>query len=264
MTNYLEKKNSKVLLVFVIFLLSLGCKNISKIPVAKIDKGFIEKFKSNKWTIRRDAVRIASKYNDVSAENVILRALDDSHNAVIIEALKAIEKKPIKKAELKVKAIAEKTNNKNVKWHAIKALGSYQNPKNIYVFSYNLLSDDWLIREASIIGFLKIKDVSIKKKYIYLILRALNDKSTSVKISTLKHLNFYHELLYNKIINILKKSCNENNIFLIKYSLKALKGYKIKKQDMEILISLLGHRDKEIRILAFRILKSAKSHARAS
>ena len=88
---------------------------------------------------------------------------------------------------------------------------------------------------------------------------ANEDTNISVRIALLNNLKVKSLDIYVSIINKFEiSSMKKINTSLLRATLKALKGYRLDLRTREKVIELLGHRDKNIRILALRVLKQEK------
>lgn len=211
--------------------------------------------KSDNWQTRIEAVKGAAAIKGERAENVIIEALKDTHNIVKIEALQILYNKPIKRAQIEIRKLALYSDNDNVRWNALLTLSRYRDPRNAAIFKYNFENDDWLIREASIIGLLTIDDLSTQYVYIDVILKALNDPSYSITIAALSNLRFNHPDIYNTLINMLEKDDIINQPELIIKTFGVLRNYTIPENDKKKLIKFLTHNNTAVRIEALKTLK---------
>lgn len=213
-------------------------------------------YKSDNWKTRLEAVKAVATIKGERAENLIIQALNDPHNAVKIEALQILSKRPIKRARVYIRALAVGSHNDNVRWSALRTLSRYRDPRDASIFIYNFTDEDWLIREASIIGLLSIDDYSTKYIHMGVIIKALDDPSMSVKFATLSHLNIQHHSVYTKLMQMLYGENNPPSLLVA--ILKALQMYKIEEEDRDKIIELLTHNNSSVRITALQTLKAKK------
>ena len=220
-------------------------------------KSAVNNYNSDNWEIRLKSIRSVSKYSDsIYAKNsmlLVIKALDDSHSSIRIEALKILRKIKAPAAEEKIRAIALTDMNSNARYYAFAALGEYRNIKNETAFIKGLESRDWLVREAALSGLMGINDPEIQIKYIDIILNAMKDKNVSIKLACISSLTIKDPLIYSELSKIINNK--KSSLYLLKAALKQIKGYKIDDKTKNRLISLLTHRDKEIRILSLQALK---------
>ena len=154
-----------------------------------------------------------------------------------------------------MKQLALNEKKPNVRWQALRTLSRYKDPSSALVFARVLKSDDWLLREEAVRGLLNINDYAIKYVSIPYILEALDDPVESIVITTLKNLTIKDQRLYKKISKILHKTPAYKHS-LIKAALTSLKGYRYDASTRNIIVKLLVHRNKDLRIAAFRALKT--------
>ncbi len=248
----------KTFYLLLIVFVSVSCaKKIIIGEDEELLEKYIKQYDSSDWEERVDAVSKISRFRSDRAINFLLRATHDIHQAIVIESLRGFSASLPEVALDRIKYLAEFENNDNVRWYALKVLAEYRNSKSAPVFVIGLNSNDWLIREASIRGLLMIDDYAIKYVSIPYIIEALNDKKINVRITTLEHLDLRDKRLYDTIVNLLPSNVNRNSS-LLEAILKALRGYKLDGNTRRMLINLMTHQNKQIRLLAFRVLKEEK------
>ncbi|HOT18410.1 MAG TPA: HEAT repeat domain-containing protein [Spirochaetota bacterium] len=236
-------------------LIILCCSSVK--PLTRSDtilSYYEEGYNSNNWKTRVEAIKAVSSIKNERAENLIIKALNDSHNAVRIEALQILIQRPIKRARPIIRDIALQDSNDNVRWSALMALSQFRDPRDASVFISNCANGDWLIREAAIVGLLSIDDFSTKYVNVDVIVRALHDSSISVIMATLRNLNIRHTQIYYTLIGMLKE---KNNIMpsLTIAILNALQLYRLEENDKEVVINFLTHPNSQVRLAAFHTLK---------
>ncbi|MCX8122567.1 MAG: HEAT repeat domain-containing protein [Spirochaetes bacterium] len=257
MTSSCGKKIFNGLYIWFIFITVVSCSSFR--PLTGYDALLLyyeNGYKSDNWKTRLEAIQAVATIKGDRAENLIIKALEDSHIAVKVEALHILSKRPIKRAHAYVKDLALYSNNDNIRWEALKTLSRYRDPRDAAVFIYNFSNEDWLVREASIVGLLSIDDYSTKYIHIDSIIKAMDDSSISVKLAALAHLTITHPALYNKLILML--STENNTPSLIVAILKALQAYTIKEKDRDKIVELLTHSSATVRIAALQTLKNKK------
>lgn len=256
----------KVILIFILLIISLfACKESLIISEKKENRKVIEKYakqyESKNWEERIEAIQNISKYSNSTdtdiVKKILIQATYDIHLSVRVEALKGLAGLPSINAMARIVKLATTEDNDNVRWYALHALAYYRDSTSAPIFIIGLKSKDWLIREISIKGILMINDLSEKYKMIPYIVKAIKDPNNSVKITTLKYLDIKDDKIYNEIIKIFNKHIDSGNT-QFKASLMAMRGYKLDEKTREKVINLLTHENREIRILALRILKEEK------
>lgn len=217
----------------------------------------VNNYNSENWEIRLESVKSISKYsNSVYAKNsllLLMKALDDSHAKIRIEALKTLKVIKAPAAEEKIGGIALNDINSNVKFFAFSALEEYGSIQNEDIFIHGIDDTDWFIKEAALKGLMKIKDPEIQIKYLNIIVSAINDKNISIKLTAISNLNIKDPLIYEKLSEIINNK--ESGLSVLKAALEKIKGYKLDKKTKGRIIELLTHRDKNVRILSLQALK---------
>ncbi len=251
-------------LFFLSVLLVSGCSGrgdvLSDAAVQKEITTAVNDFNSDNWQVRIDAVRRISKYSQsVYAKNsllLIIKALDDSHSEVVIEALEILKQIKAAAAEEKISFIAQNESNPNLKYHALSALAEYRDIKNEKIFLDGAASHDWLVREASLKGLLSINDPYVQTRNLDLIIKAINDENISVKLSVIPLINIKNPLIYDELVKIINEE--GSRISLMISALQKLAGYTLDDATRERIVVLLTHRDKNVRILSLQVLKQEK------
>ncbi len=268
LTGFLLKKNRNsmyriniLLLILIKVTLLINCSSTARFSddaeIQNSIKTAVNNYNSDNWEIRLKSIKSVSKYSDsIYAKNSILlviKALDDSHSTIRIEALKILRKIKAPVAEEKIRTIALTDMNSNARYYAFSALGEYRNISNETAFLKGLESRDWLVRESALAGLMKINDPEIQIKYIDIILNAMKDKNISIKLACISNLTIKDPLIYSELSKIINNK--KSSLYLVKAALKQIKGYKIDDKTKSRVISLLTHRDKEVRILSLQALK---------
>ncbi len=258
----------RIIIILSISLLSFGC---AKKIIFKADKVGQDNIKtittglnSTNWQERLQTVKEISKHisqkgydSDLTDEvilNLLIKATQDTHEAVIIESIKGLSVLKYPEAMEMLSNLAMDDKNSNIRWYAIQALSLFKNSENIPVFLKGLKSDDWLIRESSIKGLLHL-DMAFNDDYIPVIISAINDQNESVKTAALLNLKIKDEKLYETIKKIFLNKKNDTKVNLIRAALTALEGYTLDDKVKERIIDFLTDRNSEVRILALRVLK---------
>jgi len=220
----------------------------------------INDYSSADWHVRLTAVKRASEYSNTAYAgkilNLMIIASADYHPAVQIQAIKSLKQMKSYAALEKLREISMADPDYNVRRTAITALHDYESSANSDIFLAGIESRDWLIREASYIGLLKIKPENVQMNYIGKIIKGIKDPNLSVKLAVLTNLKIKDPLLYNEISGIIK---NKNTgISLLKGALAAINGYTFDERTRKRLLGLLTHRNKDVRLLSLRALKREK------
>ncbi len=253
---------SFVLVVIIPLAISVSCtRTVITQPEAKKSTEYLAMYKTDDWTVRRTAVQKLSKFNDPESIDTLIAATEDSHSAVVIEALRALRRHKPAKAFDRISELAEKSSHPNIRWHAIRTLGFYKDPTSAVIFAKGMNDEDWLIREESIKGLLKIDDYSIRFISIPYILQALEDPSANVQRAALKYLRIKDPRIYQKLSKILLDS-KDHQQALIEETLKALKGYELDDVTREKVIYYLTHQNQDIRLSAYNVLLSHQKSAK--
>ncbi len=246
--------SSLFLLVIFELVTAVSCaRSFVSQPETKTSAEYIAMYKTDDWTIRRSSIQKLSKFNDPESIDALIAATEDSHSAVVIEALRALRRHKPAKALDRISELAEKSTHPNIRWHAIRTLGFYRDPTYALIFARGMNDEDWLIREESVKGLLKINDYSIRFISIPYILQALEDPSNNVRFATLKYLRIKDPRIYQKLSKILFDS-KDHQQTLVEETLKAIKGYELDEETREKVIHYLTHQNKNIRLEAYNAL----------
>jgi len=212
------------------------------------------RYETGGWQDRLGAVRDLAGFRGREAEELLLRALDDSHTLVRIEALRSLDGTASGKSRRRVRSLAEYEPNGNVRWQAIRVLGGFRDARDAVVFAKGLSSEDWLIREESVKGLLAIDDFAIMYVSIPYILQALDDPNLNVRLAAIENLSVRDERIYKALSSMLGDESAGGHA-LLKALLKSLAGYRLDGLTLKRVTSLLVHQNAEIRVLALRLLK---------
>ncbi|HSV96151.1 MAG TPA: HEAT repeat domain-containing protein [Spirochaetota bacterium] len=243
--------------LFLAFFLHTGCGS-GGTQLKKDDRQKIRetaaRCESASWQVRQSAVKDLASYQVREAEEILIRALDDSHTLVRVEALRGLENTDNKKARRRIRALAEYEQNNSVRWQAIRVLRGFRDARDAVVFAKGLSSDDWLLREESIKGLLSIEDFAIKYVSVPYVLQALADPSMNVRVAAIENLSVQDERIYRALAAMLDDEAITKHT-LLRALLKGLNGYKLDGLTMKRVTALLVHQNAEIRVLSLRLLK---------
>lgn len=262
----------------LISVLMISCSGGIIIPGGEWDARFrtaVHNLSSTRWTDRVEAVKVPNEYLSIVreldyvygssvpeyiklSEIIIFEASSDVHRAVRLEAVKGLGLLETRGALKKLRYMASEDKEQDVRWKALESLALYKDPGSAGIFVRAYESEDWLIREAAIKGLLKINDKEVLEEYIQVIKKALNDPANRVRIAALENLNFTDDRLYGDIsLNLLEEKTYRNRA---KAALKALDGYRLDDDLRTFIIDeYLTHNNPELRVAAFRVLKSDRA-----
>jgi len=259
-------KKNKVMTQIKTFILSMiilsvnYCTTSKFAEIAAIQKDItaaVKDYNSENWETRLNALKRISRYsNTVYAKNsflLIIIATEDSHSEIRIEALKILKVMKAPAAEERIRSIALSDTNSNVKYFAFSALEGYGNIKNEKAFLTGLNDKDWLVKESALKGLMKINDPDIQKKHLPVIIKAINDKNISIRITALSNLAIKDPLIYAELTKIINN--NESGSTILEAVLRCIKGYKLDEITRKKIIQLLTHKEKQVRLLSLQILK---------
>ena len=239
-------------------------------------KAAIDEYKSQNWKQRFHAIKEISDYigptnfesgillkennlNYQLLEALLIKASNDIHASIQIEALRGLAVLKSRNAYSKIEKIAIDENEEdNVRWYAITTISVYRNPASFNVFIKGLGSDDWIVREASIKGLAALEGIINDSLLVEPVVRAINDENQGVQIAALKNITIKKDSIYSAIVNLFE-SKEKANSSLLEAILTALNGYKLDGKTRERVINLLGHPDRDVRLLALKVLKKEKS-----
>ncbi len=217
----------------------------------------IRQMESKNWQQREQAAEELALYPGKESTAALVDALDDRHGAVIIQALQSLAPRTSPEALPEIRKLAKNHRSPNVRWYALQALAGYEDALNAPVFLDGLQSDDWLIREASIIGLLKVEDYGTRYVCLPAIVETLNDLSTSVQIAAMNHLSLIDDRIYNILVSKIKEG-SDSSPAVMGAALGALGDYRLDAETHERVVELLGHQNRNIRLMALRLLKRNK------
>ncbi|MBN2159567.1 MAG: HEAT repeat domain-containing protein [Spirochaetes bacterium] len=245
-------------------LLLPGCGLFQKAEIVRIQKQreAANRYAGGNWMERRDAVRDIVNYFGKGKNDLVIGTLlvgaQDPHPSVRIEAVTGLARIKTEQTIPIIKHMASEEKDGNVRWYALKALQSIDDPSRAEIFMKGLESDDWLIREESVRGITGMDELTIRARLIPSIVKAINDKSSSVALIALRTIKIKDDRLYSAITARLA-SCSPYDYSLLEASLIALRGYKLDPKIKEKVVNLLVHNNKTIRVLALRVLKKEKA-----
>jgi HEAT repeat protein len=246
-------------IVFILIFCTYYCTS-SKLTEDAIQRDItsaVKDYNSDNWETRLKALKRISRYlNTVYAKNsflLILIATEDPHSEIRIETLKILKAMKAPAAEERIRNIAVSDTNANVKYFAFSALEEYGNKNNEGAFLAGLKDNDWLVKEAALRGLMKINDPDIQKKHIQIIIKAINDKNISIRITALSNLSIRDPLIYTELTKII--SNKDSSSTMLKAALNSIKGYKIDEITKAKIINLLTYNDQQVRILSLQVLK---------
>lgn len=241
-----------VCIALPLFLLLCSSRDQSLKKDAEIGK-YRTLYESGDWTVRKQAVAKASRVLSPEGTDLLLKATEDTHTLVRIEAISGLRRHKTPRALERVRELIETSADHNIRWQALKTMGYYREPTAALLFAKNLKHDDWLIREESIKGLLKIDDYAIRYVSVPYVLEALRDPSMSVKLTTLKYLRVTDPRIYTRLSAMLLSSENRQHT-LVRETLNALREYDLDAKTREKVIGYLTHQNRDIRLVAYRVL----------
>lgn len=248
-------------LLFVIGLAGCSSKALlemkaQKEAVSAIDACY-KAYESPDWRVRQKAITdvaaFSPKYQE--ANNLLMQGTADPYNQVCLIALESLTETKPPSAFYRIADLSRTTTDKMICWKALLALSEYHDPDAAPYFALALRDNEWLIREAAIVGLLKIDDQAVEYASVPYIVDSLKDKNLSVRLSTLNNLKIQDKRIYQVISAELMNEKNENKITYMKALLKGVNGYKLDKLTNERLIKLLDNQNLDIKLLTFKALK---------
>jgi HEAT repeat protein len=247
-----------VILLSLLFHCGRGIYISDNAASAALIRETIQQYRNPNWETRQKVVSDLVKQSEGSEnkllEIAIIVSSEDPHPGVRIEAIKGLSSIKTDRTVARLNTMALTDDSPNVRWQALKALASFRAPGSIETFAQSYTSDDWLIREASIEGMMKLGELAPRERIVAYAEKGMKDPSESVQIAAMRHLTVKDETLFPIIREIFNKEKKSNHP-LLQASLIALKGYTLDAQTREDVISLLAHRNLQIRLQALRVLK---------
>jgi HEAT repeat protein len=212
----------------------------------------ITAFLSRKPPEERSLLSTAAEYSRLADQLVI--ACSDTHSSVRIESLKALALAPPVKAFNRISELALHDPNDNARWYALKALAQYRNDKTLDVFIRSYASNDWVLREASVRGMLMLNQEALKKTLTPIMVRAIEDPNESVSATALADITLRNPQIYRAISRVFMKKPRPTTNYLIAV-MRALDGFILEDNIRKRVIDYLNHSNRDVRILALRVLK---------
>lgn len=249
-------------------LLLAGCGRLQKAELVRIQnqRALAHKYAAGNWVDRRDAVREIVKYVGTQKNALIIGTLKvasrDTHPAVRIEAMKGLPAIRSEETLALLKQTAAGDRDGNVRWYALQSLRLFRDPSAADAYVKGLSSDDWLVREESILGILDLDEAVVRPRLVPAIIRALRDPRSSIVTTTLLNLKVRDDALYRAITGRLF-ACSDFDYSMLEAALTALDGYSLDPKTNEKMINLLVHNNYRIRVLALRVLKKDRSMKKA-
>lgn len=249
-----------IIVLFALFIILLSACS-SRPGHTHISLQSIESYENDlrdeNWEKRCLAVQALSQHLDgpygQRIEQSILSVSNDEHDEVKIAVIKAFSRHPSPLFRERLLTITHDRSD-NVRWYALTCLGEYGDPEAAPVFINGLMSEDWIIRESSIIGILKIRDLSVVNDLVPYIVRSLEDPNVAVRIATLENLTIRDPRLYRSIASIVSENRTKGPSLLVP-ALRALEGYILDDETREEIIPLLTHMNSDIRIAALHVIQ---------
>jgi len=252
---------SFIYIILLFFLVAcIGTKENTLIKKSRNTKAAAAAFKdydSLNWTIRRKAVINITNYTRKQelpfTEKALIRASKDDHCEIRIVAIKGLRIIATVNAKKRLASLSSIESCNNARWYALQSLSTFKSDVYGSIFKKSYKSSDWIIREASIIGFMSIKNKRYLQKNTSFIQNILNDPIEANRLTALKYLSIKNDKLYLTITSQYNK-IPQYRISIIKGYLAALNGYILDAKTREKIINYLIHDNKEIRILSYRVL----------
>lgn len=250
--------------LFTIIFLSGCSQRIAErretIDYSKEVKALEKRYQSKVWTERRAAVIKAYEYPSKEALEFFYKASFDEYALIKVDAILGLSIYKSPKAYLRIKEVAIDTNESElVTIAALKGLSNYKSPDAVYVFIKYVDHEDPAVREAAIVGLIKIEDPAVETLSVNYIVNALNDENTTVKMAVLDNIHVQDKKIYNYLKNYLMKEDNHNNNTYLLKVLKLLQGYEIDEELEQVLLKLITHNNLEVRLYSLRALKAQPS-----
>ena len=231
-------------------------------------------YSSRRWDIRKNSIsRITAFFSDKDQRDMkffrktdeytrisdfLINATRDTHSSVRIEALGAISLIRPESAFDRLAEMALTDQDDNARWRAVEALSLYRNEKSADIFLETLTSDDWVVREASVRGILLLDENVQRQRLLPAIAGAMRDPNDNVSCAALSGCAIRDRELYIAATDVLR-SRKKPSARLLAALMKALNGYILEDDIRRMVIASLSHQDKEVRVLALRVLKKESS-----
>lgn len=218
-------------------------------------------YQSDDWRERKAAVVSVSAYDIPQAFELLVIAAEDKQPAVRRSALAALSKRSDSDEAYEIVFThAKRERNPAVYSEALKALIPFKRRESFDVYVKGLRSKDWLIREYAIRGMVAIEDPKVQQASIPYVRKAINDPNENVRIATLENVKIQDPLIYAEIRKFLFTDEYEFKVTMLVATLKALQGYDLDIRVKDRVKFLIVHQNKEVRILALRVIKAQPSY----
>jgi HEAT repeat protein len=220
------------------------------------------RYSSTDYTIRKAAVLEVSNFTIPEARIFLKKAAEyDSHATVRMAAITSLSRTfPDQSTLVFLLERGREDASNQVKYEVLKSLVEFESTQTYTFFIEELDNSDWLYRELAITGICRIDDPAIKKQSIPYIVTALQDSNENVRIAALENVTVKDEKIYNEIQKIFFTNNYELKITLLTASLQALQGYDLDIRVRERVQQLIVHPNRDIRVLALRVLKSEPAY----
>lgn len=234
-----------------------------------------DQYRSEDWQVRYKAIqRVLALLNASTIDEAVLldeenlnyqllallltNATRDIHQVIRIEALRGLGRLRYRGSLERIREIAfNDRESDNVRWHALKTLGYYRDPRSLGIFVKGLMSDDWIVRESAVLGLLQLEGIVDKDALVPSIVQAVLDVNEGVRIAVMENVKTRDDRIY-AALSARFANPRKTSIGQLKGILKAMTGYKLDPRTREKVINLLGHEQSEVRLLALQVLKQEK------
>ena len=214
-------------------------------------------YQSAVWTERLRSVDELSEYRGNGALRFFIRAASDPHERIRIAAVRSLAQIRNNASYEALLNIAKTDENQNVRWEVLKALSPFKRKESAEIFSTYLNDSDWLVREASVSGYLVIDDSKVKSEAADIAVTALNDPNESVRIAALNGYSGTDPRVYAFASKQIAGGAYYRRTGYLKVLLETISRYKLDSQMRTAILQYITHPNGEVRVLALQAVKKS-------
>lgn len=214
-------------------------------------------YQSAVWTERLRSVDELSDYRGNDALRFFVRASSDPHERIRIAAVRSLAQIRTGTSYSALLDIVKSDENQNVRWEALKALSPFKRKESAEIFETYLNDSDWLVREASVAGYLAIDDPKIRAGAADIAVTALNDPNESVRIAALNGYSGTDLRVYAFAAKQVAGGAYYRRTGYLKVLLGTLSRYKLDSQMRTAVLQYITHPNGEVRVLALQAVKKS-------
>ena len=214
-------------------------------------------YQSAVWTERLRSVDELSECRGKDALRFFVRAASDRHERIRIAAVRSLAQMQNNASYGALLDIAKTDENQNVRWEVLKAISPFKRKESAEIFETYLNDSDWLVREASVSGYLSIDDPKVKSEAADIAVTALNDPNESVRIAALHGYSGTDPRVYAFASKQIAGGAYYRRTGYLKVLLETISRYKLDSQMRTAVLQYITHPNGEVRVLALQAVKKS-------